>query len=243
MRMIALFTDFTLNGPYVGQMHAVLGQLAPGVCLVDLMHDAPRCDPRAAACLLARIVAPLPDDALVLAVVDPGVGDPGRRAVVLEADGRCFVGPDNGLLESVARTAKLSRWWQITWQPPQLSDSFHGRDLFAPVAAQLATGTPLEQRAHRIPAGHFADWPTELAEVIYVDAFGNLITGLDAGDIDMSARLAIAGNTVAGARTFSAVPEGELFWYHNSMGLVEIAQNRGNAALSLGCGIGTPVEL
>ena len=241
--MIALFTDFTLNGPYVGQLHAVLAQLAPQVRVLDLMHDAPRCDPRAASCLLPRILDVLPETALVVAVVDPGVGDPARRPVILEADGRCLVGPDNGLLSRVAQAARETRWWHITWRPPRLSDSFHGRDLFAPVAAHLANGTPPAELAEPLHAPLHAQVPVDLYEVVYVDAFGNLVTGITAGALSDAARLAIGNQAIGHARTFSDVAEGALMWYRNSMGLVEIAQNRASAAATLDCAIGTPLRV
>ena len=120
---------------------------------------------------------------LVWAVIDPGVG--GIRAPgVLEADGRWFVGPDNGLFEVVARRCDgTPQWWNILWRPDRLSETFHGRDLFAPIAARLARGetprrggddfedAPLE-RIQRL------DWPDDLAEIVYIDGFGNAMTGI-----------------------------------------------------------------
>src|SRR5262249_47000472 len=139
-RVIALFTDFGAAGPYVGQMKAVLCREAPAVPVIDLMADAPACEPKSSAYLLAALAPWLSAGSVCLAVVDPGVG--GRRApIVVEADGRRFVGPDNGLFELVARRAAAAQAWEIAWRPPQLSASFHGRDLFAPVAGRLAAGT------------------------------------------------------------------------------------------------------
>ncbi|MDH3597421.1 MAG: SAM-dependent chlorinase/fluorinase, partial [Rhodospirillales bacterium] len=137
--MIVLFTDFGLDGPYVGQMKAVLHAEAPGVPLIDLMADAPAFDARAAAYLLAAYAPAFPAGCVFLAVVDPGVGGP-RLPLAVEADARWFVGPDNGLLAPTARRAEAARTWQVTWRPDRLSASFHGRDLFAPVAARLALG-------------------------------------------------------------------------------------------------------
>ncbi|MHA1114521.1 MAG: SAM-dependent chlorinase/fluorinase, partial [Alphaproteobacteria bacterium] len=130
--MIALFTDFGAAGPYTGQVKAVLAQDAPGVPVIDLIADAPACDPRAGAYLLAALAPEFPPGTVFLCVVDPGVGGP-RAPLIVEADGRRFVGPDNGLFEIV--TARHRR---IDWRPARLSTSFHGRDLFAPVAARLA---------------------------------------------------------------------------------------------------------
>ncbi|MGB8275409.1 MAG: SAM-dependent chlorinase/fluorinase, partial [Alphaproteobacteria bacterium] len=121
--MIVLVTDFGLAGPYVGQMKAVLVREAPGVPVIDLLADAPVFDPMAAAYLLAAYVEEFPPGSVFLCVVDPGVGS-GRGAVIMQADGRWFVGPDNGLFAIVARRAGQSRWWDIAWKPPRLSASF-----------------------------------------------------------------------------------------------------------------------
>ena len=134
--MILLFTDFGSADLYVGQVKAVLEQHAPAVRVIDLLHDAPAYDIHAAAHLLAALADYQPSDCVVMAVVDPGVGS-SRQALAMEADGRWYVGPDNGLLSVVAARAKTCRFWRITWTPPRLSKSFHGRGLFAPVTAML----------------------------------------------------------------------------------------------------------
>ncbi|MBV8494462.1 MAG: SAM-dependent chlorinase/fluorinase, partial [Alphaproteobacteria bacterium] len=132
--MIVLFTDFGLEGPYTGQVLAVLQQTAPAVPAVSLFADLPPGQPKPAAYLLATYARWFPPGAVFLCVVDPGVGSL-RRALIAEADGRLYVGPDNGLFEIVLRRAARSRVWETSWQPAVLSASFHGRDLFAPVAA------------------------------------------------------------------------------------------------------------
>src|SRR5205085_6905131 len=109
----------------------VLHLIAPGVPVIDLFADLPAARPRPAAYLLAAHAAWFPPGAVFLAVVDPGVGSE-RAAIVVEADGRWYVGPDNGLFELVIRRAATARSWEITWKPQWLSASFHGRDLFAP---------------------------------------------------------------------------------------------------------------
>ena len=162
-QMIFLFTDFGIVGPYVGQMKAVLARRAPQATVIDLMHDAPAYGPKFAAYLLAALAGELPSDAIVLGVVDPGVGDAQRRPVVLEAAGRRFVGPDNGLFAVAALRAEDPRWWEITWRPEHLSNTFHGRDLFArrldglrgvaPQDMMAACGIPevlREERHHRV---------------------------------------------------------------------------------------------
>ncbi|MFQ5468633.1 MAG: S-adenosyl-l-methionine hydroxide adenosyltransferase family protein, partial [Kiloniellaceae bacterium] len=135
--MIVLFTDFGPTGPYMGQVTGALMRDAPGVEIVQLMCDAPAFDPRASAYLLAAYGPDFPEGSVFLAVVDPGVGGP-RAPLALQAGGRWYVGPDNGLLAMVARRAgPAARAWEITWRPARLSATFHGRDLFAPVAARL----------------------------------------------------------------------------------------------------------
>lgn len=244
--MILLFTDFGLAGPYHGQMKAVLALDAPAVPVIDLIADAPAQNPRAAAYLLAAVAAPplppYPPGTVFLCVVDPGVGG-ARAALALEADGRWYVGPDNGLLEIVRRRAAMARMWAITWRPPRLSASFHGRDLFAPVAARLARGEapPGEALAATPQAG--GDWPDDLAEVIYLDHFGNAMTGLRAAGLAADSRLRAAGRTLARARTFSEAPPGAAFWYQNANGLAEIAVGGGRAEVVLGLAVGTPVEI
>ncbi|MFQ5765703.1 MAG: SAM-dependent chlorinase/fluorinase, partial [Rhodospirillales bacterium] len=136
--MIVLFTDFGLDGPYLGQVKAVLYRDAPGIPIVDLFANAPAHDPKRAAYLLAAYAPAFPAGTVFLAVVDPGVGG-ARAAGVLDADGRWYVGPENGLFALVQRRVEAPpRWWEIRWRPERLSATFHGRDLFAPVAARIA---------------------------------------------------------------------------------------------------------
>jgi S-adenosyl-L-methionine hydrolase (adenosine-forming) len=239
--MIVLFTDFGLQGPYTGQMKAVLHQTAPDIPIIDLFADAPAGNPKAAAYLLAAYAQWFAAPATFLCIVDPGVGGP-RAPVILEADGRWFVGRDNGLFELVERRAAKTRSFDIAWRPKNLSASFHGRDLFAPVAAMLARGeTP--PGAPRKHAERRSDWPDDLPEIVYVDHFGNAMTGLRASMLAGGARLAVAGRALERATTFSDRPPGTAFWYENSNGLAEIAVNRGRADRDLGLGIGSMVEI
>ncbi len=240
--MIVLFTDFGLHGPYTGQMKAVLHEKAPGISVVDLFADAPTNDPKLSAYLLAVYAAWFPARTVFLCVVDPGVGGE-RPAMIVEADGRWYVGPGNGLFELVQRRAKEARSWDIDWKPEHLSASFHGRDLFAPVAAMLARGEPPPGRPHKNGEGRQADWPDDLAEIVYIDHFGNAMTGLRAATLSPNARLAAAGQLLERARTFSDRPPGSAFWYENSNGLAEIAVNQGRADRDLGLVIGSQVEI
>jgi hypothetical protein len=239
--MIVLFTDFGLAGPYTGQMKAVLRHEAPQAEIIDLFADAPAGDPRAGAYLLAAYAGWFPPGTIFLSVVDPGVG--GERApLMIEADRRWYVGPENGLFELILRRAQNARCFEINWQPPKLSASFHGRDLFAPVAAMLARGE--RPPAHARMANRHSDWPDELSEIVYIDHYGNAMTGLRGSAVPKGAALILGDKIrVIHAATFSAVPEGQGFWYENSNGLVEIAINRGRAADQLRLAIGSSLTI
>ncbi|MBM3732564.1 MAG: SAM-dependent chlorinase/fluorinase [Acidimicrobiia bacterium] len=247
--MIVLFTDFGLAGPYMGQMHGAILKEFPSARIVDLFADAPAHDPRRSAYLLAAYVDEFPASTTFVCVVDPGVGG-SRRALALEADSRWLVGPDNGLLAMAARRARAAAWWHITWRPERLSASFHGRDLFAPIAARIAAALPgtgigpdgLVPISANDLVGR--DWPDDLGEVIYIDHFGNAMTGLRAGTIPPKANLVLGdGQPVVRSRTFSDVPEGEAFWYENANGLAEIAVNCGRADIALGLSVGSPITV
>ncbi|MEQ8967886.1 MAG: SAM-dependent chlorinase/fluorinase [Azospirillaceae bacterium] len=246
--MILLYTDFGTAGPYVGEMHAVLAARAPGVPAIDLMHDAPVFGPRPAAYLLAALAEGLPAEAIVVAVVDPGVGT-ARRPIAVEAGGRWFVGPDNGLLAPVLRRARRAGGVApravelVSEHGARLSATFHGRDLFAPAAAAIARGEGPPGRPIDAAGLDRPDWPDDLAEVIYLDGYGNAMTGLRASVLPAGACLRVGGRALPAARTFGEMPEGAAFAYENSSGLMEIAVNRGSAAAALGLATGTPVEV
>jgi len=240
--MIALFTDFGLHGPYTGQMKAVLHQMAPGVPVIDLFADAPTGNPRASAYLLAAYGTWFAAGTVFLCVVDPGVGG-ARPGIILKADGCWYVGPGNGLFELVERRAGSTRSFEIDWKPERLSASFHGRDLFAPVAATLARGDPPRGRPLSGKTHRRADWPDDLCEIVYVDHFGNAMTGLRASVLAQNTRLAAAGRVLDRAGTFSDRPAGSAFWYENANGLAEIAVNQGRADRELGLAIGSPIEI
>jgi len=240
--MLVLFTDFGLEGPYTGQMKAVLAREAPGVAVVDLCADLPPFGAQGAAYLLAAYREVFPAEAVFVCVVDPGVGS-AREAIVVEADGQRFVGPANGLMALVARRAESAAAWRITWAPERLSTTFHGRDLFAPVAARLARGEAVPGEPLPAKAVDRADWPDDLARIVYVDRYGNLTSGHRADGIPASATIAAGGRTVAHADTFSAVRRGEAFWYANANGLIEIAVNQGRADAALSLSVGDPISV
>ncbi|HEB97627.1 MAG TPA: hypothetical protein ENI96_14490 [Sedimenticola thiotaurini] len=237
---IALFTDFGEAGPYLGQMEMVLHQAGIDVPVVRLQSDAPAFEPRAAAYLLAALVRQAALPTLFLGVVDPGVGGD-RLPLLLRVDRHWFVGPDNGLFSRVAAQGRELAMAAVEWRPEHLSASFHGRDLFAPVAARVASGQKVE--THPLDSIVGLDWPDRLAEVIYIDPYGNACTGLPADTVDRSRSLMVAGKRIGHARTFGEVPAGTAFWYENSLGLLEIAVNRGRADVTLGLTVGSAVGL
>jgi S-adenosylmethionine hydrolase len=236
MPMIFLFTDFGSNGPYVGQMHAVLKRAHPHIPVIDLMHDAPAFDPKCAAYLLPAYTRQAQAGDVVIAVVDPGVGS-ARACIALKADGVWYVGPDNGLFSQVQARATTAQAFRIP-VPQTSSATFHGRDVFAPAAAQLIAG------AHEFEATTLSAvaWPADLDAVVYIDAYGNALTGRRVETVARGTRLKAGGGEFPSARTFSDVSVGQCFWYGNSNGLVEIAVNGGNAAKTLGLSVGCGIE-
>jgi S-adenosylmethionine hydrolase len=240
--MLVLFTDYGWHDPYVGQVKAVLATRAPGVAVIDLLHQAPAFNAHAGAQLLAALSSSFPPGAVFFCVVDPGVGGP-REAAMVQADGRWYVGPDNGLLSIVAARAEQARAWHIQWRPDDLCASFHGRDLFAPVAARIAAGDfPVDWLAP-VPALNVQFDAADLPRILYIDHFGNAWTGIRGGLVDPDVTLEAKGRPLAWRRVFGEAAKGEVFWYVNSAGLVEIAANRVSAAQVLGLAVGDIIRL
>lgn len=240
--MIVLFTDFGLEGPYIGQVLAVLSREAPGVPVINLQADAPTGDPLSAAYLLAAYASAFPAESVFLCVVDPGVGST-RLPLAVRVDGTWFVAPDNGLLELVMRRATAVEPFVITWQPPYLGASFHGRDLFAPVAARLVHGQAVPSIVVSYMSIARSNWPDDLSAIVYVDKFGNCITGLRAKIIKSGTIISYGVHHLQWARIFSEVPVGAAFWYENANGLVEIAVNHGRATDILGLKVGAYIGI
>ena len=241
--MIALFTDYGPGSLYVGQVKAVLERDAPGYPVIDLMHDAPATNIEPAAFLLERVANFLQHDAIVLAVVDPTVGS-ARVPCIVTADGRRFVGPDNGLFEMVMRRASDVSFDVITWKPTgHVSDTFHGRDLFAPIAARLALGKAVEVETRGMDEAWRSPYPDDLPEIIYIDGFGNAMTGVRMSAVPESATIEIGGRHFDHQRIFAEAGPGRPFWYGNSLGLAEVAVGFGNAAEEFGLEIGMEIAI
>ena len=238
-RPVFLFTDFSRSGPYVGQMIAAILRHDAGITVVDLMHDAPAMRPDLAAFLLPAVCRVLPRDAVVVAVVDPGVGSE-RAALIVETEGGTFVGPDNGLLSRLPAIQFVNTF---DWRPIDLSASFHGRDLFAPVGARIAMGESVACRTFGADRMVGADWPDTRHEIVYIDGYGNAISGIPIKKFNKNKKITLKGRCIAGAETFSGVPTGQLFWYRNSLGLLEVARNGGSAAEALSLVLGDKILL
>jgi S-adenosyl-L-methionine hydrolase (adenosine-forming) len=243
--IITLVTDFGTSDSYVAEMKAVLLSGAPSVTLVDISHQVAPGDIRAGQYLLGRAWKHFPLTTVHLAIVDPGVGS-ARRALAAEYDGHRFVAPDNGVLSFLPNDAR----YVSLPVPASASATFHGRDVFAPAAARLATGTPLADLGEVITdPGQFPlpvprhDHLTVIGEVIYVDRFGTLVTNIPGDAVQAGARIRIEDSEAGSLRrTFRDVARGSLVAFVGSGGTVEIAVRDGSAARMLGVGVGAEVR-
>ena len=239
--MIILFTDYGLPGPYVGQIEAVLHTASPQSRVINLFADLPRQNPKASSYLVSACTKNFPEGTIFFCVVDPGVGSFTDRPVVMKLDNRWFVGPDNGIFDIVARRSEKIECWKINWRPEQLSATFHGRDLYAPVCAMIANG--LDIPGEKISWKDNHHWPDDLNEIIYIDHFGNCVTGICADGIRVDYKVSISGRHITHAKTFTDVSKGQVFCYKNSNGLIEIAVNEGDASKILKLEIGSGISL
>ncbi len=247
--VITLCTDFGTADGYVGEVKGVLSTLAPGVPIIDVTHDIPPQDVEAARLAVARYWRRFPPGTVHLVVVDPGVGT-GRAGLAVASDGRCLVGPDNGVL-SPALFALDARAVQVA-EPPGVSPTFHGRDVFAPVAAQLAMGVPLHAlgepmhepvRRRTPPPVRRADGALE-GEILTFDRFGNAVTNLvPSRPVAGCATVEMMGQVIPVVRTYGDVPPGAPLALVGSSGLVEVAVRNGSAALRFGIARGQGVVL
>lgn len=257
--IIALLTDFGLRDGNVGVMKGVILSIAPQARLIDLSHEIEPQDVRQGAIVLGRSAPYFPDGSIFLSVVDPGVGT-ARRPMAARLGGQTFVGPDNGLAtrlieraERLGRTTSFVHLDRPQFWLPEVSHVFHGRDVFAPVAAHLAGGVPLEDLGSsmtdpvRLPLPAPTPFPGGWrGEVEYIDRFGNLRTNLRREDVgeDRASIVRVAGIEVRGlARTFGEHPPGELVALFGSTGELILAVVNGSAATHLGAKVGDVVEV
>ncbi|MEV0403424.1 SAM-dependent chlorinase/fluorinase [Actinoallomurus sp. NPDC050550] len=258
---VTLLTDYGLEDGFVAACHGVISRISPSTRIVDITHLVPPGDVRRGAAILAQTVPYLPEGVHV-AVVDPGVGT-SRRAVAVAAGDRIFVGPDNGLLswslpDSGARAFELTN--SKLWLEP-LSATFHGRDMFSPVAAHLAAGLDVAAVGTEFDAADLVMLPrptrrvqegTADGEVLTVDRFGNVQLSVTADDLhrigavsgtSLTMTLGRRTLTVPYGETFASAAPGELVAYVDSVGCLALAVNSGNAAQRLGLPPGAHVRV
>ncbi len=246
MKLITLLTDFGTADGYVAQVKGTILSLVPGANLVDLAHDVAPGDVTMAAWILAGAWRRFPEGTVHLAVVDPGVGT-ARRALAATAGGQSFVAPDNGLLSQVFDVRGHAA--VALADVPGASPTFHGRDVFAPAAARLATGTPLAELGApvsdpvRLPRPPLQRRGADLAgAVVHVDRFGTLVTNLPAERLAPGAHVRLGVYDVPLRTTFGDVPSGDLVAFIGSGGTLEIAVRDGRADAVLGVTRGAEVR-
>jgi len=266
--VIAFLSDFGLRDDFVGTCHGVIKRIAPEVEIIDVTHGIPPQQILQGALVLASTLPYMPVG-VHLAVVDPGVGGIRRALALRDADGRTFVGPDNGLLVPAAERAGIVAAHELTnpaYALETISRTFHGRDIFAPAAAHLALGVPIEELGPSIAVDALVrlDWPQPeigqsriRATILYVDSFGNIalnITRDHAQEVGIvpgtTIELDLAGERVyaVSARTFADARRGDIILYEDSYGNMSVAINGGDAAQllhaapgqSLRIAVGTP---
>lgn len=238
MSVIALLTDFGTSDPHVGIMKGVIAGIAPAVPIVDITHGVPPQSVLVAALHLDSAWRYFPNGTVFVVVVDPGVGT-ARRPVVATVQGRHFVGPDNGVFSLLPNPT--FRRIDADWGLPNPSNTFHGRDVFSPVAARLARGAAVDAVGPviRDPVRIAVPEPEgALGQVLYIDHYGNAITNLPG---DWRGCVHVFGRVVPVKRTYAEVPRGGVVALTGSTGRLEIAVRDGSAAASLGLEPGSHV--
>jgi len=264
MPVITLATDFGISDPYAGIMKGVILSIAPGVSIIDLSHSIEARDIAGAAYLIDSSYRYFPEKSVHVLVVDPGVGS--DRAIIAAAvDGHCFLAPDNGVMTKILARNRVETLVTVEnsehFRHP-VSRTFHGRDVFAPVAAHMAGGTSLSSLGSPVstadlvmlslPEPHINDAGELEGEVVTIDHFGNLITNLDEKRLTQFSTLwgpgnlwvHTGGNCINGlSDAYQAVRPGQLLAILGSRGYLEISVNAGDARAHCGVGKGAPVRL
>jgi S-adenosylmethionine hydrolase len=256
-RIITLTTDFGLQDYYVSAMKAVILDIAPDVRLVDISHEIPSQDIMAGSWVIKNSAMLFPAGTIHVVVVDPGVGTD-RDAIALKIEDQFFIGPDNGIFSILTeqKDYQAVRLSNTKYWGKQNSNTFHGRDIFAPVAAHLSKGVGLEALGEPINKLVTYRWAEPIADkdglqgwVIHIDKFGNLITNLSAELIKnvigkRSVKIYV-GNTILDeiVTTFGSVLEGEPAAFIGSSGMLEIGINKGDARQMLGVQKGAQISL
>ncbi len=250
--VISLLTDFGSSDPYVGMMKGVIAGICPDANVIDVTHEVPPQDVRLGAFFLERAHRYFPPGTVHVAVVDPGVGT-SRGRIALASDGHFFVGPDNGLLSLAARRYRAVSLSRASYFLPNVSNTFHGRDVFSPVAAHIARGVPLDRLGPPTRGIVKLGWPAPrktrdaiLAEIVSVDRFGNLVTSLEPEHWRSVRRPTLSAGDFSSSRlskSYAEVKRGELALVFGGYGLLEIAARDASASALLGLVAGNRVRL
>jgi len=262
-KLIVLLTDFGYSDPYVGVMKGVIKSINPFVDIIDLTHGVSRHDVVEAALILMVSAKYFPRNTIFVSVVDPGVGG-SRRALLIRTRDYYLIGPDNGCLTLLARENGIVKVYDISnsrFRLREVSHTFHGRDVFAPVAAYLSLGYSMEELGVEINPGdiEFIEFREPIisgdeirGEVIYIDIYGNIMTNIMSNNVDQMGfregdvlRIMHRGMTYKCryVKSFSHVNPGEYACYLNSWGYFEIAINMGSASKEMGVSRGDEIIL
>jgi S-adenosylmethionine hydrolase len=246
MAIITLTTDFGTADGYVGAMKGVIARIAgshPAPVIVDLAHDIPRGDVAHGAWVVATSTTEFPHGSIHVVVVDPGVGG-SRREVVVRARGRWYVGPDNGVFAYIAdRASEAYAIENERFRAEHVSRTFHGRDVFAPTAAAIASGEDPTTAGPRVELAGRLPWgprEREVGRVVHIDRYGNLISDLP--EAEAGRAVAVAGQVLPLVAIYEDVAPGQLLAYIGSAGTIEIAVRDGRADRCLAIGRGALVH-
>jgi S-adenosyl-L-methionine hydrolase (adenosine-forming) len=252
MPIVTLTTDFGARDWFVGSIKGIILGVNPQITVVDNTHEIPAGDIRAGAFALAASCRCYPRLTVHMAVVDPGVGS-SRAGIVVRTADHFFVGPDNGVLSlalAQEKALEIRRIDNQTFMRSPVCHTFHGRDVFAPVAARLTQGVILDAIGSKLPDYTRLEWAQPKVvggllrgEIIYIDRFGNCITNIDAG-MKVTGKVRVAGTMECEfRRTYSDVAPGQPVALIGSTSFLEIAVNAGHAAQTLGLKLGDPIEV
>jgi S-adenosyl-L-methionine hydrolase (adenosine-forming) len=255
--VITLTTDFGTCDWFVGTMKGVIASIAPQTKVIDLTHDLPQGDIRGGAFALAASHRFFPKGTVHLVVVDPGVGSR-RKAIAVQTDSSLFIGPDNGVLSWALAKEKIRHIRSLenaAYFLSPVSRTFHGRDIFAPAAAHLSCGMPIQKLGPALKDWVRLEWPRPRerrggfeGEVVYIDRFGNGITNLESGllrdSTEATCEVRAPRRRVCPVKThYQAVAPNSPVAVVGSSGFIEIAVNGGSAEKALGLRIGTRMVL
>jgi S-adenosyl-L-methionine hydrolase (adenosine-forming) len=256
--VVILMTDFGLRDTYVGQMKCVITSICPDASVIDLTHAVDPQNIAQGAFFLDRSMPFFPDRAVVVCVVDPGVGT-SRKPIAVKTARQTFLAPDNGLLTPVLGSQTVTHCISISSLEimlPAQSATFHGRDIFSPAAAHLCAGFPFDRLGDPVDPASCITLPAETnriengnsiaGRVLFCDHFGNLVTSLESSLVDTAHRWEISAEGIDGlpiVKTYEDVDEGKLLAYRGSFDTIEIAVRNGSAAGITGLKHGAAVRL